>query len=61
MKYETELFLEHIIKHEKVPNATGKEARKVLELTLAMDKSAATGLPVDLPLKRPIAVKPSAV
>jgi predicted dehydrogenase len=61
MKYETELFLEHIIKHEKIPNATGMDGRKVLELTLAMDRSAATGLPVDLPLRRPVTVHPNVV
>ena len=61
MKYETELFLEHLVNGAKIPNATGKDGRRVLELTLAMDMSASTGRPVDLPLKRPITLKPKVV
>ncbi|MHB8566098.1 MAG: Gfo/Idh/MocA family protein [Nitrososphaerales archaeon] len=61
MKYETELFLEHIVKGGQIPNSTGKDARRVLEVTLAMDMSAATGEPVDLPLKRSVAIQPNVV
>ncbi len=56
MKFETELFLERVVKGGEIPNSTGRDARKVLEVTLAMDISAATGKPIDLPLKRPVAV-----
>ncbi len=50
MRDETRLFLEHAATGRAIPNTKPDEARTTLEVTLAIEKSAATNQPVDLPL-----------
>jgi predicted dehydrogenase len=52
MREETRLFLEHVTTGRNVPLCDGETGRAVLELTLAMEKSAKEGGSViELPLK----------
>ena len=49
MENETRAFVDAVARDRPVV-VTGPEARQVMEVTLAADKSAATGRPIDLPL-----------
>ncbi len=52
MREETRLFLERVTTGREIPLCDGETGRRVLELTLAMEKSArAGGTLIDLPLK----------
>ncbi len=52
MREETRLFLERVTTGREIPLCDGETGRAVLELTLAMDKSAQEGgIVIDLPLK----------
>ena len=50
MRDETRLFIEHAATGRTIPNTRPEEARATLEVTLAIEKSAAENRPIDLPL-----------
>ena len=50
MRDETRLFLERVTAGRAVPLTTPEEARATLEVTLAIERSAKEGRPLDLPL-----------
>ncbi|MFQ5860193.1 MAG: Gfo/Idh/MocA family protein [Dehalococcoidia bacterium] len=54
MRDETESFIAHLTTGRPTPVATGEQGRRALELTLAADRSASEGVPVELPLKEPV-------
>ncbi len=50
MRDETRLFLEHAATGRTIPNTRPEEARQTLDVTLAIERSAAENRPIDLPL-----------
>jgi predicted dehydrogenase len=50
MREEIRAFLEHVTTGRDTPLTTASAARTTLEVTLAIEKSAQTGQPIDLPL-----------
>ena len=51
MRDETRVFLEHVSTGKEVTLATAEEARTTLEITLAIEKSAAENRPLNFPLR----------